>query len=362
MIISGCASSSTDEEEGSGGAPAASVAKAQEAVDGWLEKPTSIGDLQPLTERPPTDIHTVYIHTTTTTSEISYKGIVAAGEVLGWRVTELLTGATPEDYANTFQQALDLRPDAIMINAAAKEVYEALLPQAEELGIVVISDNAAAEPGGALLSTAIDGPPQFEAFGRQIANYVVATSESTPHVQLFTLPVFQLLSSFDEAFEAELTKLWPGSTVEVSEEQVTGIGNAIPGSVVGAVTREPEANWVVFDFGSAAAGVPQALAVAGVSDRVQIAGAAPDAMAIDTLAQGATSAWATLTSPIAGWRMMDLLARHFVGDDVKAAEDVLLPLQLLTEDNVDDAVLDSDGNYVGQEGYEQQFAKLWQLD
>jgi hypothetical protein len=53
------------------------------------------------------------------------------------------------------------------------------------------------------------------------------------------------------------------------------------------------------------------------------------------------------------------MARKFIGDPILNAE---LPTQLLTQANVNSAVNDSAGNYVGVADYRTQFQKLWLLN
>jgi ribose transport system substrate-binding protein len=59
---------------------------------------------------------------------------------------------------------------------------------------------------------------------------------------------------------------------------------------------------------------------------------------------------------------MDMWARHFNGDDLAPANEALLPLQMLTKSNINDAVLTDAGNYyVGYADYESAFKKLWKV-
>ncbi len=70
--------------------------------------------------------------------------------------------------------------------------------------------------------------------------------------------------------------------------------------------------------------------------------------------------WVGFPVQILGWRVIDMLARQFNGDDLKPADDAFLPTQLLNSDNIGTAVLDpKTGFYVGVADYQDQFEKLW---
>jgi hypothetical protein len=76
---------------------------------------------------------------------------------------------------------------------------------------------------------------------------------------------------------------------------------------------------------------------------------------------GSDQAWAALSIPIAGFQLMDALARHFEGGSLAPVVTETPPWQILTSSNIGSAVLDSQDNYVGYANYEAAFAKLWNV-
>ena len=54
-------------------------------------------------------------------------------------------------------------------------------------------------------------------------------------------------------------------------------------------------------------------------------------------------------------------ARVFNGESLDPNNNSLLPTQLITQDNVNSAPLDTDGYYLGVPDYKDQYLKLWMM-
>jgi ribose transport system substrate-binding protein len=189
-----------------------------------------------------------------------------------------------------------------------------------------------------------------------VAAYVVSESNGEANVLDFSLPVFPILEEFDKAFQAAL-KEWCPDTCKVTEKPQQGadIGTKTPGAVVSAVQADSSAKWLIFDLGDLATGVAAAVKGAGFND-LHIGGLTADVPNIQNLKAGTEEVWTAYSLPIVAYRQVDSFARQFIGDDILQAS---LPTQLITPDNVNDLVNDSDDNYVGVADYRDQFKKLW---
>ena len=91
---------------------------------------------------------------------------------------------------------------------------------------------------------------------------------------------------------------------------------------------------------------------------VTIVGAVPTAANLAGVQAGTEAAWVGYTTDILGWRELDLLARNATKDDATSAAAVSLPTQVITKDNISTIVANG-GIYVGVDGYQNQFTKLW---
>jgi ribose transport system substrate-binding protein len=130
--------------------------------------------------------------------------------------------------------------------------------------------------------------------------------------------------------------------------------------VVNALRRNPSIKYVIFDNGSTATGVEDALQAASLND-VIVGGEAPTAESIQQMKAGSDQAWAALSIPIAGFQVIDALARHYDGDSLSPVLNETPPWQILTKGDVGSAVLDGQDNYVGYADYQAAFAKLWNV-
>jgi len=143
-------------------------------------------------------------------------------------------------------------------------------------------------------------------------------------------------------------------------QQLADIGTNTPTSVVNALRRDPSIKYVIFDNGSTATGVQTALQAAGLTD-VVVGGEAPSPASIQEIKAGSDEAWAALSIPVLGYGLIDALARHFDGDSLTPVLQEVPSWQILIKDNVGNAVLDSQGNYIGYHDYQAAFARLWHV-
>ena len=106
-------------------------------------------------------------------------------------------------------------------------------------------------------------------------------------------------------------------------------------------------------------------APAGIrTDKVKLCGSVPTQADIAALKAGESGAWTAFASPVMGWRVMDIFARHFGGDSLDPVNaSPLLPTQLLTKQNINSIVTDPSAMdwYVGVTNYAGQFKRLWHL-
>ncbi len=134
----------------------------------------------------------------------------------------------------------------------------------------------------------------------------------------------------------------PDCKVELVNQQVADLGTKTPQSVVSTLQRDPNINYAVFSFGDLVLGVDAALRGAGLQDQVTFAGQTPTPDNLKSLKDGDNSVWVGFPVQILGWRVVDMLAREFNGDDLAPADAAFLPTQLLNAENIDSAVMDAE--------------------
>lgn len=324
----------------------------------YTENPTDIGLTEALPAEPEAGKSVIYLQTPGAVSERSDQANKAAAEALGWEYGTVDTGLTPSTAVGAFQAAIARRPDAIIFAGYPAALFTEEVRQANAAGITVVS-NATGDAAVEGVLADLGGKAQEEIYGRVMAALFVVESGGTGQAVVFNIGAYPILTQFVDAFETAVEEWCPDCRTETVDQQLTDVGAKTPSNVVGYLQRNPDVKWAVFSNGDLSQGVSAAINSAGLTG-VNIIGEVPTEANLANLAAGTEKAWAGYAVDILGWRMMDLLARHFQDADVPASVAVPLPVQVITDENVSEVVTDG-GYYVGVDGYQDQFQQLWNV-
>jgi ribose transport system substrate-binding protein len=355
MFASACSSS---DDGGSG--QAADVSGAQAVADQYEAAPAGLVLDTPLSKAPAAGKYVISIETPQPISSAKNDAIQQAADLLGWRYQRIIMGTDAEAAGKAMDQAIALKPDAIHMSGTPLSMVAKQIESAKAAGIPVIADSVSGEPIPGVISTSLDGDAQVQEWGKMVASQVVAESEGEANVAIFTITDYPILNIFTDAFTAQMKAQCPDCKVELVNQQVADLGTKTPQSVVSTLQRDPNINYAVFSFGDLVLGVDAALRGAGLQDQVTFAGQTPTPDNLKSLKDGDNSVWVGFPVQILGWRVIDMLARQFNGDDLAPADAAFLPTQLLNAENIDSAVIDADtGYWVGVADYQDQFKALW---
>ena len=350
----GSSASATAGSDSAGGADIA-AAKAYQAQ--FLGSPTSIGISTPLKSKPAAGKLLVGLDSGLGSATVLAKYWAQAAADAGWTYKNLISGATPTAQQAAMSSAIQLNPAGILTSGIPEATISTQLALAKQKGIWVNTSASTDPPSGAMFDTSIANPAQLAQWGKMVAAYVVVQSNGKANVEDFSLPVFPILLDFDTAFIAALKEWCPDCKVTQNPQQASAIGTTTPSAVVSTVTRNPSTNWLIFDLGDLATGVNSALAAAGLHG-LHIGGLTADTPNIAALKNGTQDVWTAYSLPIVAYRQVDSFARKFEG---MATLNAALPTQLMTQQNVNSLVEDSQGNYVGVANYRSQFMTLWHI-
>jgi ribose transport system substrate-binding protein len=336
------------------------VAGAQAIVAKYLNPPQSLG-LPPLSKKPPTGKYVITLETPQPVSMQKDEAIAQAAALLGWKYQRIPIGTEANAAQAAFELALQRNPSAVHFSGTPAGQVAAQLKMAQQQGAIAISDSTTDTAAPPVISASLDSSAQVEKWGEMTGAYVVAQSKAPTTIAVFTISAYPILQVYTNSFRDTVMKYCPACHVNVVDQAVTDLGTRTPQSVVSTVQRSPQTKWVIFSFGDLSLGVPAALQAAGLTQQVKIGGETPSAANLQALRNGTQAVWAGFATSILGWRVVDMLARQFVGDSLAPANSALLPTQLLTPDNIGQAKFDSGGYYVGVTGYQAQFEKLWHV-
>jgi ribose transport system substrate-binding protein len=365
LVIAGCSSSSSTSGGGAsnissssaGGSASSGVTAAKAYQDQFLSTPTSIGISTPLKSKPASGKLLVGLSSGLGSAVVLAKYWAQAAADVGWQYKTLISGGTPTAQQAAMSSAIQLNPAGILTSGIPNATIQTQLTLAASKGIWVNTSASTDPPSGAMFDTSIANPDQLAQWGKMVAAYVVVQSNGKANVEEFTLPVFPILLDFDTAFMAAMKQWCPACKVATNPQLASAIGTTTPAAVVSAVTRNPSANWLIFDLGDLETGVDAALAAAGLHG-LHIGGLTADTPQIQGLKNGKQDVWTAYSLPIVAYRQVDSFARKFEGMPTLTAA---LPTQLMTQQNVNSLVEDSQGNYVGVTNYRSQFLTLWHV-
>ena len=369
LTVGGAAACSSSKSSSGGGGSSSSAAgggggsaQAQSNIEPLLKPPTSINITTPLAKKPPTGKKICIAQSSEPVTLETNKGFADAAAAVGWTVSVVPEGTGPEDPAKALGQCIDQHPDAIFISGQTLDTMRAQVDRAKAANIPVFQSDSG-EPvakDGSIYVLSLDSFQQTGAWGKMIADYIASSGGGSKHTLVVDLSVYPILHAFSEGVVNELKAVSPSTKTTLQDTQISDlIGGKIPSSVVSAIQRNPDIDWVVLCLGDMATGLNAALRGAGQGTKVKIGGESASIANITALKKKDEDVWTGFAAKIHGWRRIDAAARVFNGESLDPNNNALLPTQLLTQDNVSSAPIDTDGYYLGVTDYKAQFQKLW---
>lgn len=345
----------------SGGTTVSSALKTR--VQALLASPTGIGRTTPLTHKPAANKLIVGIETPIATALVTGAGQAAGARLLGWNYKTIQEGTGPGDPEQALNLAIALKPSGIIYYTAPRQSMAAGLAKAKAAGIPIVTSATpdANPPTAPIIAQYNNSAAMLAPLGSGLADYVAVNSNLSAHVALVTLPLYSVLQTFDNKFQSELKTDCAQCTVTQVPQQLTDLGTVTPTSVVNAVRRNPQINYVIFDCGCAATGVSAALRAAGLNS-VVLGGEGPLTTSIKELQQGENEAWAALPLESMGYGLIDSFARYFNGQSLNPIVTEPPSWQIVTRSNIASAHFDSQGNYIGYSDYATAWANLWKAN
>ena len=362
-----CSSSKSSSSGGGGGGSSSAgggggSAQAAANIEPLLKPPTSINITQPLKAKPATGKKICITQSSEPVTLETNKGFADAAAAVGWTVSVVPEGTGPEDPGKALGQCIDQHPDAIFISGQTLSTMRTQIERAKSEKIPVFQSDSG-EPvaqDGSIYVMSLDSFQQTGAWGKMIADYIA--TKGSKHTLVVDLSLYPILHAFSEGVVNELKAVSPSTKTTLQDTQITDlIGGKIPSQVVSAIQRNPDIDWVVFCLGDMTTGLKAALTGAGLGSKVKIGGESASTANITALKNKDEDVWTGFAAKIHGWRRIDAAARVFNGESLDPNNNALLPTQLLTQDNVNSAPLDTDGYYLGVPDYKNQFLKLWMM-
>lgn len=356
------ATEATDGSAGeSSGSAAESAAAAEDRTAQFLEVPSTITVDEPLPAAPESGVSVYWVTPNLQSQQPNTDALEEAADALGWNLTTLQTdSADPQAVPSAMQQAVDGGADYIIVSGGSTDVYGEALQVARDAGVPVIDMYSSDEVGGEQngIYANIGGTGWIDVQYRATADFVIADSGGDANVLYVDIPDFPILAAAARATNDQFASQCPDCVVNSLDLSVTDLtGGNVVSQVVSTLQRDQDIEYVFTSFGDLATGLPEAIAAGGMSDRVRIVTAAPNADQTQGVIDGTVQAVVPNPKAQGSWTAIDAIARLEQGLEVDQEQHTVMPVVIWTQDNVPSPA----GDFAGAENFEDQFLELWQV-
>jgi len=333
------------------------IAQAKAFVKKYSAAPTSIGISKPLSKRPPTGKRIYWLECGVPVCHTHSHYLQLAAKVLGWKLTIVPMGTTPEEIGRAWTRAAEDLPDAVIATGVPQVLFKAQLAKLWSHKIPYAAGTSTDPNTNGQIADIAD-ISDFKLRGVMAANWTVADTDGKANVVFVNVPDFPVLRVMYSAFASEFKRLCPSCKQAQLKVSATDIGKKMPSIMVSYLQAHPDTDYIVYSFGDLAIGVTQALVSGGFQGKVKSYSDAGSPVNRQDIVNGKIQVVDTgANEAMLTWRVMDVLARWFDGDPVSCCNTGVLPKQYLTKANI----TDPKANWFGPKNYQAQFKKLWHI-
>ena len=343
-LAAGCGS---DDDESASSAKPAAASAAQGADEGFTsalavyerykEEPAPL-EFPALGSKPEAGKSVAVLSCPIPACKLTTENVAKAAQQLGWKPKVFVSQFSPESYQKTWDQMLQSDPDFIAaVGLLPSAAVEKQLAEAEEkdIKVVMISPNGDA-PGAYGVDAQINGKPLFAKGGEIAANLVIADAKGKPaKVAMVSDPNQGQLQQALDPLAAELKKNCGDCSAEAVDINLANPPAQNAQAVVSFLQRNPDVSYVFYTVADAALGVPDALASAGLADKVKIITLTPNLSSLENIKNG--SEFATIQDEVitGGWRAVDALARLSIGEGLGPQDNPTGEFRIIDKSNVE---------------------------
>lgn len=352
------ATTSTAPTAATSAAAAAEVAAAKKDLEGFLVKPTTVNQSEPLTKPIPTDKPWVIITCELPACKLIADGALDAAKtagvptkVLPYKTTDATTLTT------SMKQALDLDPFAVSPIGFTQAVWDSLQPQYKAKNVIITPIAVGDTTPSDVVTEGSASQVDYNRGGQLMANYVIADSGGTAKVLLQDVPAFAVLGAYGDGFESTMKagcKACTISNLDLAPAQLAS--NGIVPAIVSALQKDKSITHLAATDGAFLVGINASLKAAGLKN-IKIVGGSPDINNLKQLLDGSATAWTAAAEDQYGWVALDIIGRTVSGQKVEPAGGGRSTL-VATKDNVGTP---SASGLDAPADYRDQYKKLWGL-
>src|ERR1700677_240790 len=264
---SGSTSSGSTSATNSAAASSPGVKQAEAVVSADTSTPTSIGITQPVGKTIPTGKHIVIVYSGqgAVGTNLVYDGFNQAAKVLGWKVTSLYPALpTPQDLQQALNQAIQLKPDAVIVTAVDDSTFQTQINTLHSMHIPVISDFSP-DPTGGPITLSLMGAQGQAALTAVAGAKAVADLGGKGELGVIGLQGYKIVQEYDTGFYNEVRKTCPACTIKETDLPLTSLGTTDGTDIVNFLRATPGIKGLMLGYDGVGSDLYTAAKAAGIT-------------------------------------------------------------------------------------------------
>ena len=277
------------------------------------------------------------------------KGVEEAGAQLGWTVRTIDGQGDPATWNKGIQSAIAAKADGVVLAAVPPMLVGDALQKAAAAKVTVVSIfNPLPAKRDSVFAYV---RPNHADQGKLAADWVADDSNGGAKVILVSDPIFPELVERVTGFKEEFAKCGDCKIVETVQSTIAEMAQRLPGAVAAALSRHPDATYVVSPFDSNGFFANEGVRQAGKAGKVKVASYEGDPQAIAMIRDGSYAMTIADPAEWMGWQAADELARAFAG---QPAADTPVPYRLIVK-----ADAPATPGWMGDLDFRAEYKRLW---
>ena len=276
-----------------------------------------------------------------------------AASLLGWKVTRVPSGVSPEQFVQAYSQAIADKPDLVIGSGVPRSVINVGLTKLAKMHIPTIQFAAGitAEPSQGLYTA--DTAPLYSAVAIQASEAVALDGNLKSKLVIFNVPQYPENTRMSQIMSQYLPKICPSCSINIQTAAATDIGS-LGQKVTSYLQAHSSTKYVMCAFGDLCQGVGSAVRSAGFTD-VKILSRDSSTTNFQDIANGLEWAASPLPTAEVGWQLIDMAQRIFNKQSLANTSSAQRPVFVTKVPDPKSSTVGTVTNYQGL------YKKLWKL-
>ena len=301
----------------------------------------------------------------------SLRGCTADGESaaeaakkIGWEATIYDGGASQQKQNAVILDAISAGANVILTSAVDQNFIQLGLNAAKKAGIPVLSAVQGTDDPDPFIPAAqgnlsylVDVGPDNVTLGKKLAEWIIANSGGKANIVVFTDEEFaSTVATVNGVLEG--LKSCSGCTVQPLQKiTASQVATTVGQQAVGYLQAHPEVDYLYGAYDPAAAAMINAIAQAGLADRVKVASFVGDGLNLDFIRNGRVQVVdGAYDNGYAGYALIDQAIRVLNHQPLAVPHGENTPIRVLDKTNLPPPGTD----FATTHDYKSAYLKLWQ--